>query len=133
VAYSGRPSRSWCGDGSIDDGSDHRTIERDGERLWVLADVCEANDIGNPSQVASRLGADEKDALSIVDAMGRTQRVTVVNEAGLYKLGRPRTRRCFGFHSPAARYGALKRNRGPAATGAGDFYSQPCPPSLSLS
>ncbi len=29
-----------------------RTIERNGERLWVLADVCDANDIGNPSKVA---------------------------------------------------------------------------------
>jgi prophage antirepressor-like protein len=93
VAYSGRPSRSWCGDGSIDDGSDHRTIERGGERLWVLTDVCEANDIGNPSDVAKRLSADEKDTLDIIDSMGRPRPVIVVNEAGLYEAMRQARRK----------------------------------------
>jgi hypothetical protein len=70
--------------------------------------VCEANDIGNPSQVASRLGDDEKDALIINDAMGRPQRVTVVNEAGFYK-------------QPALHVVALVRRGDPASDEAGDI------------
>jgi len=50
--------------------------------------VCKANDIGNPSDVASRLGGDEKDTLGIIDSMGRPRHVTVVNEAGLYEVMR---------------------------------------------
>ena len=32
VAYSGQPWRLWCGDGSIDNGSEHHTIEKYSER-----------------------------------------------------------------------------------------------------
>src|SRR5258708_11618875 len=69
-----------------------RTIERNGERLWVLADVCDANDIGNPSKVASRLNEDEKDTITLRDSMGRPRDVLVVNEAGLYEAMRPSQR-----------------------------------------
>jgi hypothetical protein len=39
--------------------------------------------VENNRDVARRLGADEKDTIDIIDSMGRRQRVTVVNEAGL--------------------------------------------------
>lgn len=61
-----------------------RTVEKDGELWWVLKDVCEVFGVCNHYNVAARLDADEKDALHVVDAMGRTQETTVVNEAGLY-------------------------------------------------
>jgi anti-repressor protein len=46
----------------------------------VLADVCEANDIGTPSNVASRLASDER-GIETINTPGGKQRVTVINEA----------------------------------------------------
>lgn len=42
--------------------------------------------IGNPSDAASRLDDDEKDALDIIDPIGRKQRLTIINESGLYSI-----------------------------------------------
>lgn len=63
-----------------------RVIERDGEPWFVLADVCRVLEIGNPSDAAKRLDDDERDALDIIDPMGRPQNATVINESGLYSL-----------------------------------------------
>jgi prophage antirepressor-like protein len=48
--------------------------------------VCRVLEIENPRNVSSRLDDDERDAVQIVDAMGRPQLTTVVSEPGLYKL-----------------------------------------------
>jgi prophage antirepressor-like protein len=66
------------------EGHEFRTVEIGGERWWALADVCKANDIGNAPDVASRLDDDEKDAIVLSDSIGRPQRMTIVNEGGLY-------------------------------------------------
>lgn len=63
-----------------------RAVERDGEPWFVLVDVCRILGIGNASDAAARLDADEKDALDIVDPMGRAQRPTIINESGLYSM-----------------------------------------------
>lgn len=63
-----------------------RTINRDGEPWFVLADVCRALEISNPSDAARRLDDDEKDALDTVDPIGRMQRSTIINESALYSL-----------------------------------------------
>lgn len=63
-----------------------RTIMRGDEPWFVLADVCRALEIGNTSDAARRLDDDEKDALDIVDPIGRPQRATIINESGLYSL-----------------------------------------------
>jgi prophage antirepressor-like protein len=43
-------------------------------------------ELGNAPAVASRLGDDEKDAVDIIDPIGRRQRTTIINEAGLYEV-----------------------------------------------
>lgn len=63
-----------------------RIIERDGAPWFVLADVCRVLEIGNPSDAARRLDDDERDALDIIDPIGRPQRATVISESGLYAL-----------------------------------------------
>jgi hypothetical protein len=63
-----------------------RIIDRDGEPWFVLTEVCRELGIGNPSDAASRLDDDERDALGIADAIGRRQQTTIINESGLYNL-----------------------------------------------
>lgn len=59
-----------------------RTIERKGEPWFVLADICRALDISNPTQVAARLDDDERAMFNI----GRQGETTIVNESGLYTV-----------------------------------------------
>lgn len=63
-----------------------RIIDRNGEPWFVLTDVCRELEIANPRDAASRLDDDEKDAVGIPDAIGRTQNTTIINESGLYSL-----------------------------------------------
>ena len=63
-----------------------RVMDRNGEPWFVLSDVCRKLDISNPRDAASRLDADEKDGVGISDAIGRTQKTTIINESGLYSL-----------------------------------------------
>ena len=63
-----------------------RTIIKDGEPWFVAKDVCDILDISNHRDTATRLDDDEKDAVGIPDAMGRSQLTSIVNEYGLYSL-----------------------------------------------
>lgn len=54
--------------------------------LFCLADVCRALDLGNPSQVKSRLSDGVISNEGILDSLGRTQYVNFVNEDGLYDV-----------------------------------------------
>lgn len=69
-------------------GAEVRTISRDGEPWFVLADVCRVLEVGNPSMAASRLDDDEKHTLSNVEgiAAAQVQTFTIINESGLYSL-----------------------------------------------
>lgn len=62
-----------------------RSIMKDGQPWFALHDVCKALDITNVGNAASRLDADEKVVRSM-DTPGGVQRITVVNEAGLYSM-----------------------------------------------
>lgn len=68
------------------EGNAVRTLERDGNPWFVLADVCRVLAIGNPRMAASRLDDDEKGGVSIADAIGREQVTTIINESGLYSI-----------------------------------------------
>lgn len=63
-----------------------RVVMQDGEPWFVANDVCRALDLTNPRKAISRLDADEKDGVTISDAIGREQKTNVVNESGLYTL-----------------------------------------------
>ena len=62
-----------------------RTLTIDGEPWFVAADVCRALKIGNPSMAVERLDDDEK-GISTIDTLGGKQRMTIINEPGLYSL-----------------------------------------------
>lgn len=62
-----------------------RTFTIDGEPWFVAADVCRALEIGNPSMTVERLDDDEK-GISTIDTLGGKQRMTIINEPGLYSL-----------------------------------------------
>ncbi|WP_224701555.1 BRO-N domain-containing protein [Devosia aquimaris] len=61
-----------------------RVIDKDGDPWFVLNEVCKKLGLANPGDVASRLDDDEKDAIGVSDAIGRTQKMTIINESGLY-------------------------------------------------
>ena len=65
-----------------------RTIDRNGEPWFVLADVCRELEIGNPSEAAKRLDDDERDTLINNEGIAdrRVQSLVIINESGLYSL-----------------------------------------------
>lgn len=67
------------------EGHDFRAIKRDGEPWFVAADVAAALEIGRTDDAVGRLDDDEKGA-DIVRTPGGDQRMTVINESGLYSL-----------------------------------------------
>jgi prophage antirepressor-like protein len=62
-----------------------RVFNREGEPWFVLADVCRSIGIKNPSDVASRLDADEK-GVAQIETPGGFQNIRIINESGLYSL-----------------------------------------------
>ena len=67
------------------EGRDVRVVEKNGEPWWILKDVCDALEIGNSRDTASRLDKDEK-GVSLIDTLGGPQRMTIINEFGLYNV-----------------------------------------------
>jgi prophage antirepressor-like protein len=62
-----------------------RTINKDGEPWFVAKDVCEILEISDTWSATSRLSESMKGTDSI-STLGGTQEMSVINEAGLYKL-----------------------------------------------
>lgn len=60
--------------------------DEQGEPLFVLKDICDALEIGNPSMVASRLDEDGVSTTEVIDNLGRRQKASAVTEAGLYEV-----------------------------------------------
>ena len=68
-------------------GNDIRVMtDEQGEPLFVLKDICDALEIGNPSDVARRLDEDGVGTIEVIDNLGRKQKTNVVTEAGLYEV-----------------------------------------------
>lgn len=63
-----------------------RTVQKDGQPWFVLSDVCKVLEIGNPSDVKARLEDGVVSTEGILDALGRTQQATIINEDGLYDV-----------------------------------------------
>ena len=62
-----------------------RTTVKDGEIWWMLKDVCDVLGLSNSRRVAERLDEDEK-GVTLSDTLGGTQKTTIINESGLYKV-----------------------------------------------
>ena len=68
-------------------GNDIRVMtDNQGEPLFVLKDVCNALEIGNPREVVRRLDGDDVSTTDVIDNLGRKQKTNVVTEAGLYEV-----------------------------------------------
>ena len=63
-----------------------RTTVKDGEPLFVAADVCRALEIQNHKDAIKRLDDDEKSGVVLTDPHGRPQETNCVTESGLYSL-----------------------------------------------
>ena len=63
-----------------------RTIKKDNEPMFCLADVCRALDITHVTDVKSRLKQDGVGTSEVIDSLGRKQTATFINESNLYKV-----------------------------------------------
>lgn len=63
-----------------------RVTVKESQPLFCLTDVCKALDLGNPSQVKTRLDGGVISNEVIPDSIGRQQEMTFVNEDGLYDV-----------------------------------------------
>lgn len=59
-----------------------RTMQQNGEIWWVLADVCAALGLSNPTMIAGRLDDDER----AKSDLGRQGSGWIINEPGLYSV-----------------------------------------------
>lgn len=59
-----------------------RTVEIHGDVWFVLADICKALELTNPTVVANRLDEDERTKFKL----GRQGETTIINESGLYNV-----------------------------------------------
>ncbi|TCZ76071.1 phage antirepressor Ant [Paenibacillus albiflavus] len=66
--------------------AEFRTIQKEGIPWFVLGEVCKVLEIGNPSQVKTRLEDGVITNEVIPDALGRSQMTTLINEDGLYDV-----------------------------------------------
>lgn len=60
-----------------------RVVMKEDAPWFVAKDVCLCLGITNHRNATSKLDADEKDGVHIMDAIGRQQQTTVINESGL--------------------------------------------------
>jgi len=63
-----------------------RIVDKNGQPWFVLKDVCDVLEIGNPSDVKARLDNGVVSIEGIPDSLGRTQQATIINEDGLYDV-----------------------------------------------
>ena len=63
-----------------------RTITKDNEPMFCLADVCTALDITHVTDVKNRLKQDGVGTSEVIDSLGRKQTATFINESNLYKV-----------------------------------------------
>ena len=63
-----------------------RTVTKDNEPWFCLADVCKALDITHVTDVKRRLKQDGVGTSEVIDSLGRKQTATFINESNLYKV-----------------------------------------------
>lgn len=61
-------------------------IDENDAPWWHAGDVCRVLQIENSRDAVARLDDDERDGVGSTDAIGREQRMNVINEPGLYTL-----------------------------------------------
>ena len=66
-------------------GSQVRTVEKDGETWWVLSDVCKVLELSEARRTAERLDDDELTRVKLHSG-GQNREMYVINESGLYNV-----------------------------------------------
>lgn len=66
--------------------SEVRTVMQNGEPWFCLVDVCRVLGISHTKDTANRLDKDEVGQTEVIDRLGRKQRITIINESGLYNV-----------------------------------------------
>ena len=66
-------------------GSQVRTVEKDGEAWWVLSDVCRVLELSDTRRTAERLDEDELTRLRLHSG-GQSREMYAINESGLYNV-----------------------------------------------
>lgn len=66
--------------------SDVRIVHKAGQPWFVAKDVCGVLGLNNSREALTALDDDEKDGVSISDAIGRDQDTAIISEPGLYAL-----------------------------------------------
>lgn len=66
-------------------GSQVRTVEKDGEAWWVLSDVCRVLELSDTRRTAKRLDEDELTRLRLHSG-GQSREMYAINESGLYNV-----------------------------------------------
>jgi prophage antirepressor-like protein len=69
----------------IFDDTEIRIVRIDGDPWLVAKDVCDALEIGNPTDAVNRLDDDEA-TLATIEGRSQRRKVNVINEAGTYRL-----------------------------------------------
>ena len=62
------------------DFGEDRTIEKNEEVWFILNDVCAILEIANARDKKSRLDNENVGTTGVIDSLGRTQKMTVINE-----------------------------------------------------
>lgn len=62
-----------------------RTVIKDGDPMFCLADVCKALGLEQVSRVKTRLKDDGVTTSKVIDRLGREQEATFINESNLYR------------------------------------------------
>lgn len=65
---------------------DIRTVTKDNQPMFCLADVCKALEISHVTDVKNRLKQDGVGTAEVIDSMGRKQNATFINESNLYRV-----------------------------------------------
>ncbi|MCI5555179.1 MAG: Bro-N domain-containing protein [Ruminococcus sp.] len=68
------------------EGAEVRTVQIDGEPWFVLSDICRELEISHVKDTATRIDEDDLGQTEVIDRMGRSQKVWIINESGLYTV-----------------------------------------------
>lgn len=63
-----------------------RTVKLDGQIWFVVKDVCDILELGNPTEAIRALDDDEKNTLRVSEGNRGNPNVNIINEPGLYRL-----------------------------------------------
>lgn len=67
-------------------GFELRGVLINNEPFFVLADICKALDLSNPTMVSKNIKKDDLNTIEVIDSIGRNQKAIAINENGLYKV-----------------------------------------------